>query len=54
MAWSFRGGGSTGKDVRNRKVLPAQGPLAGTGPPRTATAARGVARPTARSPQAAG
>jgi IS605 OrfB family transposase len=29
-----------------------RGHLAGTGPPRTATAARGVARPTARSPQA--
>jgi IS605 OrfB family transposase len=44
------------RDPRRRPPSrpPVQGLLAGTGPPRAAPAARGVARPTARSPQAAG
>ncbi len=44
------------RDPRRRPPSrpPAHGPLAGTGPPPTATTARGVARHTARSPQAAG
>jgi IS605 OrfB family transposase len=42
------------RDPRRRSPSrpPAQGPLAGTGPPRTATTAWGVARHPARSPQA--
>jgi hypothetical protein len=41
------------RDPRRRPPSrpPAYGPLAGTGPPPTATTARGVARHPARSPQ---
>jgi IS605 OrfB family transposase len=41
------------RDPRRRPSSrpPTQGPLAGTGPPQTAPAARGVARPITRSPQ---
>ena len=44
------------RDPRRRPSSrpPAHGPLAGTGPPPTATTERGVARHPARSPQAAG
>jgi predicted RNA-binding Zn-ribbon protein involved in translation (DUF1610 family) len=44
------------RDPRRRPPSrpPARGPLAGTGPPPTATTERGVARHTARSPQAIG
>jgi IS605 OrfB family transposase len=44
------------RDPRRRPPSrpPAHGPLAGTGPPRAATTARGVARHLARSPQAVG
>ena len=44
------------RDPRRRPPSrpPAHGPLAGTGPPPTATTERGVARHPARSPQAAG
>lgn len=44
------------RDPRRRPSSrpPAHGPLAGTGPPRAATTARGVARHPARSPQAVG